>query len=160
MTFACIAVFERIAIEIAEHLDRRNIKTLEIKDYQQTLDDARLRKRLERTVDTGLRENITEVMSEGAEGTRRTLGFGFGLTHEERVKYAREHTSRLSGSIAKTSVDDVRETIAKGIAEGKDLRKVRTELMEKVDGWSEGRAETVARTETLAAANQGSLAVM
>jgi hypothetical protein len=32
--------------------------------------------------------------------------------------------------------------------------------MEKVDGWSKERAETVARTETLSAANQGSLAVM
>ena len=160
MTFACIKVFEQIAIEIAEHLDQRNIKALEIKDYQQTLDEAKLTKRIEQTTNRGLRANITEIMSEGAEGTRTTLGFGFGLTNEERVKYAREHTNKLSGSIAKTSVNDVRDTIAKGIEEGKDLRKVRTELMEKVDGWTEARAETVARTETLTAANQGSLAIM
>jgi hypothetical protein len=104
--------------------------------------------------------NITEVMSEGAEGTRRTLGYGFGLTNEEAVKYAKTHTSKLSGSIAKTSVQDVRQTISQGIADGKDLRKVRSELMEKVDGWSEARAETVARTETLKAANEGSLSIM
>ncbi len=160
MLVAAQKTFELIAIEIAEHLDKRNIKTLEIKDYQQTLDEAILTKRIEQTVDRNMSSNITEVMSEGAEGTRRTLGYGFGLTNEEAVKYAKTHTSKLSGSIAKTSVQTVRETISQGIADGKDLRKVRSELMEKVEGWSEARAETVARTETLKAANEGSLAIM
>jgi SPP1 gp7 family putative phage head morphogenesis protein len=160
MLAAASTVFENIAIEVMEHLDRRKIKTLEIKDYQQTLDEVLLTRRIESTVERGLRGNITEVMSEGAEGTRQTLGFGFGITNEERVKFAKKYTSKLSGSIAESSVKTVRETIAKGIAEGKDLRKVRAELMEKVDGWSEARAETVARTETLRAANQGSLIVM
>ena len=47
MLVAAQKTFELIAIEIAEHLDKRNIKTLEIKSYQQTLDDAILKKRIE-----------------------------------------------------------------------------------------------------------------
>jgi len=160
MLVAAQKTFELIAIEIAEHLDKRNIKTLEIKDYQQTLDEALLNDRIKQTTGRSMGSTITTVLEEGADSTRRTLGYGFGLTNEEAVKYAKTHTNRLSGSIAKTSVRDVRETIAKGISEGKDLRKVRAELMEKVEGWSEARAETVARTETLTAANQGSLAIM
>ena len=160
MMVAAVKTFQLIAIEIAEHLDKRNIKSLEIKDYQQTLDEALLNDRIKQTTGRSMGSTITTVLEEGADSTRRTLGYGFGLTNEEAVKYAKTHTNRLSGSIAKTSVQEVRDTISQGIADGKDLRKVRTELMEKVEGWSEARAETVARTETLSAANQGSLAIM
>ncbi len=120
----------------------------------------KLRPNMERIVKRNLQSNIVDVVAEGAEGTRSVLGTSFGLTNDEAVSFASKHTSVLAGEIAENSVDTVQGIISDGISNGVPVKEVRKRLETTFTDWSANRAETVARTETLRAANMGSLEVL
>ena len=158
MTVAAAHMFDEMADEFRTVLDQEGVKRWEFK--AQITGIRKIRPGLEQIVKRNMRANITDVVIEGAEGTRTTLGTGFGLTNDEAVQFASKYTSALAGEIAGNSIDTVRDIITDGIKQGRAVKDTRILLEEKFTDWSASRAEMVARTETLRAANMGSLEIL
>ena len=155
---AAAHMFGDISDEFRRWLDQEGFKSKQIKANITGV--RKLRPNIEQIVKRNLQANITDVFKEGAEGTRSALGTSFGLTNDEAVSFASKHTSVLAGEIAENSVETVRKTISEGIAAGRPVKETRKLLEERFADWGAARAETVARTETLRAANMGSLEVL
>jgi HK97 family phage portal protein len=153
---AATRMFEDMVVTFRTYLDQEGIKGLEVKD----INVRKLRPEIERIVKRSMQGNLKDVIVEGAEGTRMTLGMSFALTNDEAVKFASKHTSVLAGEIAEHSLDTVQNTISKGIKEGLTVGGIRKRLEGQFTDWTTKRAETVARTETLRAANMGSLEIL
>jgi len=158
MTAAAAHMFGEMAEEFRLYLNQEGIKGYDIK--AQITGIRKLRPHIEQIVKRNMQANITDVIKEGAEGTRSVVGTSFGLTNDEAVKFASEHTSALAGEIAENSVETVREVITDGIKNGRPVKETRKLLEERFADWGADRAEMVARTETLRAANMGSLEVL
>jgi len=160
MTAATTYMFDEMADEFRRYLDQEGIKSKHYEFKAKITGIRKLRPHIKQIVKRHLQSNITDVVKEGAEGTRSVLGTSFGLTNDEAVSFASKHTSKLAGQIADSSVDIVRDTITEGIKVGRPVKETRQLLEDRFADWSSARAETVARTETLRAANMGSLEVL
>jgi len=158
MIVAASRMFEEIADEFRAYLDGEGYKSKEIK--ARITNVRKIRPHIQQIVKRHLQSNITDVVKEGAEGTRSVLGTSFGLTNDEAVSFASKHTSKLAGQIADSSIDTVRGLITEGIKQGRPVNETRKLLESRFADWGSARAETVARTETLRAANMGSLEVL
>ena len=158
MTVAAAHMFMEIADEFRRYLDVEGFKSKQIK--ANIVGVRKLRPHIEQIVNRNLQRNITDVFIAGAEGTRSALATSFGLTNDEAVSFASKHTSVLAGEIADNSLKTVQGIISDGIANGRPVKETRKLLEEKFTDWGTARAETVARTETLRAANMGSLEVL
>lgn len=102
---------------------------------------------------------ITETFNAAGEDIAAELGFDFSLENP-RVQFAiLNRTNKLAGNVTQTTYDAVKDTIAKARSEGLGLSEIAARIREDVFGGeiTKTRAMTIARTETVAAMNEGEM---
>jgi SPP1 gp7 family putative phage head morphogenesis protein len=87
------------------------------------------------------------------------VGLGVDLDQANRrsVEWARDRAASLITQIEENTRDMLRDTVAQAIEEGWSSDELAHEIAGSI-GFSDERAQTIARTETIAANNQGNLA--
>ena len=80
------------------------------------------------------------------------FSLAFNVSDPAAAKWAREHTSKIADDISQTSKDAIDEAIAKAMEDG-DLDAAYDDILAAVG--DEARAEMIARTESMTAANEG-----
>lgn len=77
------------------------------------------------------------------------------------VRASRVYAQRIAGQrvvdIGKTTKDKISAVIDQGLEDGSPMTDIRDSILETYDGFSEGRAMVIARTETLGAQNRGGI---
>lgn len=77
---------------------------------------------------------------------------------DQRVQeYVRDRTERLAGLMNTATITLLEQSIAEGIKNGESLAKLTARVREIYDEATTTRAERIARTESLAASNEGAL---
>lgn len=84
--------------------------------------------------------------------TLAPLDMRFDVSNPRATKWAKAHALELADGIAETTKDDLRRVIADAV-EGDDVDAMRDEILDAVG--DEARADMIARTETMTAANEG-----
>jgi len=107
-----------------------------------------------RTIDE-LMPLLMTIITEAGAGAAEEIGISFSLSNEATEAFVRDYAYKFAYGISKTSVEDVRAIVMRSQTEGLSLREMSNALLEKFDGWQRLRADMVARTETIRAANQG-----
>jgi SPP1 gp7 family putative phage head morphogenesis protein len=110
---------------------------------------------------------LLATMSESGEAAARRLPkvrasadpkvapteFAFDVTDQHAVDWARKHAAELVQGVSKASRDEIRELVETTFEEQISVDDLADEI-ERVVG-DEARAESIARTETIAASNRG-----
>ena len=83
------------------------------------------------------------------------VDFAFDITNPLATEWAREHAAELIEGISETTRGYIRELIEAAFEEQIDVRELADTLAEALG--DAARAETIARTETITASNQGQI---
>ena len=85
-------------------------------------------------------------------GDKSPLRFRFDVKNERATKWAREHAAELAKGISETSRERIQAAVARAQEEG-GLDEMYDDILDAVG--SEARADMIARTESMTAANEG-----
>lgn len=117
----------------------------------------RWRERLLRFAEPVIRESMTLGAVGAAETLAVTTSFSIAAS-EEAIRLLTTHLEALGVGIQKTTVEQVREVLTQTLRSGASAAETRTALQQLYSRWSDKRADVIARTETTAAYNLGSIA--
>lgn len=102
-----------------------------------------------------------------AELSELNVAIDFNLTDPVVKRYLERKIYTFATKINDTTQEALKETLAKGVAEGWSIQQMRNEINDLWDGWAIpdkidalARTEMIARTETIGAYNYGKLAGM
>ena len=154
---AARAVFDAEAEAIAEAVSGKRTPA-EIRDAAQDAVDA------DRWIDA-MTSPIGLALTEGYNDARAMLApgkaaeRGFGITDPDAIAAAAERVAKLAGEVTQTTKDRIAELVAQGIEAGFSPEQVADAVREYAfDGQiTKHRAFTIARTESMAAMNEGGL---
>lgn len=97
-----------------------------------------------------------ETVLTAIESTTVSLGVDFNLAARPSVqRFITRRANQLSGGIANTTYDSVKRALRDGIIEGEGIADLAARVRSKLQGASNARAVTIARTETVSAYNGG-----
>lgn len=116
----------------------------------------RWRDRIARISEPPLRSSITL----GAVGAAETLGVAVSFAipaSEAALQLLTGHLERLGVGIQNATIADVKRVLEAGLRAGASSAELRASLGELFDGYEDWRLDRIARTETTAAYNLGSL---
>lgn len=101
------------------------------------------------------RRSRAAMMHQLARYAARTpIGFSFDASNPRAVDWARQHAADLISGISKTTRDNIRDMIASSLeSEDETTSTLADKILDAIG--DDARAETIARTETIAAANAG-----
>ena len=116
----------------------------------------RWRDRLARISEAPISSSITMGAAEAASTMGVAVSFSIPAS-EAALQLLTGHLDRLGVGIANTSVDAVRRVLEDGLRAGASHAELRASLGELFDGYADWRVDRIARTETTAAYNLGSL---
>jgi SPP1 gp7 family putative phage head morphogenesis protein len=104
-------------------------------------------------------EELSALYAAGLSTGLPLVGLGVDLdqANERSVDWARDRAGSLITQIEENTRDMLRDTVAQAIEEGWSADELAHEIAGSI-GFSDERAQTIARTETIAANNQGNLA--
>lgn len=104
-------------------------------------------------------DDLAEIYAAGLSEGLPLVGIGVDLdqVNERSVEWARERAASLVTQIEENTRDMLRDTVAQAVEEGWSADELATEIAASV-GFSDDRATAIARTEIVAANNQGNLA--
>jgi SPP1 gp7 family putative phage head morphogenesis protein len=104
-------------------------------------------------------EELSALYAAGLSTGLPLVGLGVDLdqANERSVDWARDRAASLVTQIEENTRDMLRDTVAQAIEEGWSADELAHEIAGSI-GFSDERAQTIARTETIAANNQGNLA--
>lgn len=106
-----------------------------------------------------LRASITAAFDAGAVSFIEEQGVDTEpLTSEAAREYVQGYTFELVKGVTETMADQMRTVIDDGLAKGATINEIQQQLTDRVPDVSLARAETIARTETARAAQNGALA--
>ncbi len=103
-------------------------------------------------------EELAEIYAEGIlEGAKLVdMDVDLDQLNERALEWARDRAADLVTQIEENTRDMLRDTVAQAIEEGWSADELAGQIADSV-GFSDDRAETIARTELIAANNQGNL---
>jgi SPP1 gp7 family putative phage head morphogenesis protein len=103
-------------------------------------------------------EELAVIYASGmAEGYRLVdMDVSVDQVNERALEWAREHAAELVTQIKENTPDMLRDDVAQAIEEGWGANELADRIAEST-GFSDDRAEMIARTELIAANNQGNL---
>lgn len=105
-----------------------------------------------------LNQAITAAFEQGAVSMIAEAGVDTEpLTSQAARDYIQSYQFDLVSGITETMADQMRTTIDAGLEQGKTINQIQQELVDKVPEVSMARAETIARTETARASQNGAL---
>jgi SPP1 gp7 family putative phage head morphogenesis protein len=104
-------------------------------------------------------EELSALYAAGLSTGLPLVGLDVDLdqANERSVNWARDRAASLVTQIEENTRDMLRDTVAQAIEEGWSADELAQEIAGSI-GFSDDRAETIARTELIAANNQGNLA--
>jgi len=102
---------------------------------------------------------ITETVEINGTAAMAELGveISFDVTNPNVVKWIKKRCGNLIKDILDTTKDKLRKTLAEGIEAGESIPKLASRVSAVYDEAKGSRAIKIARTETIAASNQGAL---
>ena len=110
-----------------------------------------------------LREEIVQVIARilAAMGQRElerlALEIEFDFTNPEVQKWLKEYVFKFAAKIEADSVEQLRRALLDGLDAGEGIPKITRRINDIFIDWSKSRAEMVARTEAIRAANRGAV---
>jgi HK97 family phage portal protein len=100
-------------------------------------------------------DTIGKLVSDSAEEAAVSLGSSFSIEDEAVQQAIRTQQFKFGNGVARTSSKEIRKVILSSFEEGKSLKELRKDIQKLGDQFNKVRATTIARTETVRAANQG-----
>jgi len=97
------------------------------------------------------------MMDAGDAASTAELGVKFDLSNADVIDFIRKYAFKFADKISSTSAGDVREILTEAETEGWSLSELSEHLQDKFEAWDSTRADMIARTETIRAANAGAL---
>lgn len=104
------------------------------------------------TFDDGGSSFFTVETSDLRSAAKRPLQFSFDVSDPLAVKWAKEHAAELAKGLSETTTNNIRDAVAKAQESG-DLDEQYDAILDAVG--DEDRAQLIARTESMIAANEG-----
>jgi len=110
-----------------------------------------------------LREEIVQVIARilaemgQREIERLALEIEFDFTNPEVQKWLKEYVFKFAAKIEADSVEQLRRALLDGLDAGEGIPKITRRINDIFIDWSKSRAEMVARTEAIRAANRGAV---
>ena len=95
------------------------------------------------------------VVEDSARAASAEIGLDFRLPPEKVLSYVEGYSFRFADAISSQSADQVREAVAATYREGLDRDDLIRRLGEIREEWTGPRADRIARSETIRAANRG-----
>lgn len=90
-----------------------------------------------------------------AQQAAASIGSSFDIEQEAVKQAIKAEQFKFADKVSKTSAKQIRAVIAKSFDEGKTLGELTTDIEKLGKAWQGARAETIAKTETAKAANNG-----
>ena len=100
---------------------------------------------------------ITEMVKINGEAAAAELGVAFDVTDPKVIKWIKERAGMLIKSIADTTLEKLKRTLAEGVANGESIPNLASRVSGVYDDAKGYRATMIARTETISASNEGAL---
>ena len=85
-----------------------------------------------------------------------SFGISFDMGNAATIAWLEQYTMTFAEALMGVTEQSVRDRIIQGQSEGWSIPQMTDSLTELYRGWSEERAETIARTETIRSSNAGS----
>jgi SPP1 gp7 family putative phage head morphogenesis protein len=99
------------------------------------------------------------LMVESGKNAAANLDVAFDVNNAEVVNFVEQQTFKFADSIAKNSSKSIQTAIKNATEKGSTIKELRADLKDRfVGGISDRRADMIARTETIRAANEGARA--
>jgi hypothetical protein len=108
-------------------------------------------------IEKGAAESLSAIAISAGEEAAAVLGTSFNISSAEALEFIKTYKFKFAASISSTSADDVRSIVIKAQEGNLSFPEMRDSLLVKFEEWTVPRANMVARTETVRAANQGSI---
>ena len=102
---------------------------------------------------------ITVILQDGANNRIEDLGldFSFNIQDPEVEKWLSNRLRLFSKEVDGTTFNEIQHILREGFREGLPLTVIGDNLKDKFANWEKWRAQTISRTETIAASNTGDL---
>ena len=104
-----------------------------------------------------LRPRMSMILGDAAEAAAKEIGFTFDMSSAQAVEFVRSYSFQFAERITATSVDDMRSIFDSAFREGVSDEEIRQRVAAVSERWQGARAENVARSETVRAANHGAI---
>lgn len=98
---------------------------------------------------------VAEAMAAGASAHEASLGIAFDLASPNVLGAVTKRVTKLSGNVDATTIDAIRAVIADGRDSGAAMDDIAAGIGTVFDTADSSRAATIARTESMGAANEG-----
>lgn len=103
----------------------------------------------------GIAQTIQKAMGGGAKVHELGLGMSFDLTNPKVLSAVQTRVTKLAGEVTATTKQAIRDAIAANRDSGSTMKDLADAIGSVFDAADSTRAATIARTETIGAANQG-----
>lgn len=101
---------------------------------------------------------FSAIMTDAASSAATAeLGIKFDLSNAQVMEFMRAYAYKFAGKISATSADDVRAVMTNAYEQGSSLKEISGALQGVFDGWDKARADLIAQTESIRAANGGAI---
>jgi len=105
--------------------------------------------------DSNIGQIIREIALESAELAGSEIGVQIGINSDAIQKFVRAYSYKFAERVSKTSVEDIRAIILRSQQDSLSLSEMKKLISQKAAEWIASRAEMIARSETIRAANYG-----
>lgn len=92
------------------------------------------------------------------DASETELGIRFDLSNQTVLDFVRTYAYKFADKTSDTSASEVRDLLTRAETEGWSVRELTANLDGLSESWDTARAGTIARTETIRAANAGAIA--
>lgn len=100
-------------------------------------------------------KTVPKLMEAAAEQASLSVGSSFSMESAAVREVIAAQQFKFARGISDTSADQIRKVLLDSFAEGKSVKELRKDIQKLGDHFTQNRAATIARTETVRAANQG-----
>lgn len=153
---AMTKLFQEQEIEALRELRKR--KNMEIKDVDDVLKVPKKKEQIKKFIETVL-PRITEMVSLNGTNAFAQLGVegSFNVTNPKVIKWIKDRAGYLIKEISNTTLENLRRTLTEGIEAGESIPNLAKRVSSVYEEAKDYRSVRIARTETIAASNQGAL---
>ena len=155
--------FKRNVIRLFQEQELRALRALRgkksvIKDVDDVLRITHDEKEIMKWVEMTL-PRITEMVKINGSAAFAELGVegAFDVTNPNVIKWIKAHTGESIKSILDTTFEALKRTLSKGVELGESMPKLAERITAEYKQCKDWKALRIARTETMAASNQGAL---
>jgi len=99
---------------------------------------------------------LKEVLKDEGKEVAERLGSEYTLSAGAN-RFLQERSNNLAGQITNTTFDSIKQEVQEGFEQGESYDEIGNRISNRYDQINKGRANTIARTEAHAAAQQGNM---